>query len=64
MKGTEMNTATTVTLITISSLSLIASGTTLITVWVGAKNMQAEIDKVKIKADVTVTKLKTALLDL
>ena len=45
MKGTEMNTATTVTLITISSLSLIASGTTLITVWVGAKNMQAEIDK-------------------
>jgi hypothetical protein len=61
-----MNTSTTVALITVSSLSLIVSSATLVTMLVGAKKMQAELDDMKKKTSKTVSKFKTALeaLDL
>lgn len=61
-----MNTPTAVALVTISSLSLIVSSATLVTMLVGAKKMQAEIDDMKTKTSKTVTKFKNALeaLDL
>lgn len=59
-----MNTTTTVALITLSSLSLIASSATLVTMLVGAKKMQEEIDELKTKTNKTVRNLKTALDNL
>lgn len=59
-----MNTPTTVALITISSLSLIASSATLVAMLVGAKKMQAEVDEVKTKTNKTVAKIKAALENL
>jgi hypothetical protein len=59
-----MNTPTIVALITISSLSFIASATTLTVVLVGAKKMQTQLDEVKTKTNKTVSNLKSALATL
>lgn len=59
-----MNATTTVVLITISSLSLIASAATLTVVLVGAKKMQNQLDEVKTKTNKTVSNLKIALSNL
>lgn len=61
-----MNTPTVVALITISSLSLIVSSATLAAMLIGAKNVQAELDELKMKTHKTVNNLKSALdhLDL
>lgn len=64
LKGTEMNTPTTVVLITLSSLSLIASGATLAIALVGSKKMKAEIDEVKMKSNKAINTLKSALDNL
>lgn len=59
-----MNTATTVVLITISSLSLITSAATLTVVLVGGRKMQAEVEEAKTKASKSVQNLKSALENL
>lgn len=59
-----MNTTTAVVLITLSSLSLIASGATLAIALVGSRKMQTEIDEVKMKANNTVNSIKSALDNL
>jgi uncharacterized protein (DUF3084 family) len=59
-----MNTTTTVALITISSLSLLVSSATLAAMLIGAKNVQSEMDELKMKTNKTVNKLKSALDDL
>jgi len=59
-----MNTTTAVVLVTLSSLSLIASGTTLAIMLVGSRKMQTEIDEVKMKANNTVNSIKSALDNL
>lgn len=59
-----MNTPTVVVLITMSSLSLIASGATLAIVLVGSKKMQTELDAVRTKANNTVSNIKFALDNL
>lgn len=56
-----MNPATTIALITISSLSLIASGTTLAIVLIGSKKVQTEIDETKSKANDIIHSLVNAL---
>ena len=61
MKGTEMNTSTVAILITLSSLSLIASTATLAIVLVGSKQMQAEVEEAKTKMNKVTQNLKSAL---
>jgi hypothetical protein len=64
MKGNEMNTTTTVALITLSSLSLIASSATLTLVLVGSRKMKHEMEDAKKKTNKTVQTLKSALDNL
>lgn len=59
-----MGTATTVILITLSSLSFITSAATLTVVLVGGKKMQSEVEEVRTKANGAVGKLKAALENL
>ena len=59
-----MNSSTTVILITLSSLSLIASGTTLVITILGAKKVKAEVDDAKLKMNNTVSNLRHALDNL
>ena len=54
----------TVVLITLSSLSLLASGATLTLVWIGSKKVETQIEEVKTKSNKTVQALKTALDNL
>lgn len=56
-----MNTTTTVALITISSLSLVASSATLALALIGGRKLQAEVTDVKTKTNKTVQTLKSAL---
>jgi hypothetical protein len=60
----EMNTTTSVVLITLSSLSLIASTTTLAIVLVGSRKMKSEMEEVKTKTNNTVNNIKFALDNL
>lgn len=59
-----MNTTTSVVLITLSSLSLIASTTTLAIVLVGSRKMKSEMEEVKTKTNNTVNNIKFALDNL
>lgn len=55
---------TPVVLIALSSLSLIASGTTLTIVVIGAKKMKVELAEVRMKSNKTVRNLQHALANL
>ena len=59
-----MNTTTVVVLITLSSLSLVASGATLAIALVGSRKMQTEVDEAKMKANNAVNAMKSALDNL
>lgn len=59
-----MNNTTTIVLITISSLSLIASTATLAVVLIGAKQVHIEIEDVKMRTNISIRKIKSALDNL
>lgn len=59
-----MNTGAQIALFAISSLSLVASGATLVVVLVGAKKIETQVEETKVKTNEKLKKFKDAIQDL